>query len=276
MWPLILPALGSIAGAAIAGGASAYGQSQANKTNVRLSREGMAFEADQVQKQMQFQERMSNTSYQRATEDMRLAGINPMLAYAQGGASTPGGGAASGGAATVQDVVGPAVASAQHARRLSQELKFMKQETAGKFIENSQMKPRQTALLDAQISQQKAQTALTRREMLESAARTQGHLVNAQLGSADLPARRVAGQVGGGTFGRATEYIRRGTASIAPAAAAAAGALFGRFSRGATPAASGGSFGGLGGPRGRAPRFGGSQSGSGPDYYDLWRNTYTR
>lgn len=64
---------------------------------------------------MNFQERMSNTAYQRAVQDMQTAGLNPMLAYSQGGASSP-----MGAMPQVQNAVGAATSSAAQGVQMMQ------------------------------------------------------------------------------------------------------------------------------------------------------------
>ncbi len=105
--------IGAIAAAGIPAIGSMIGGARANRQRREMAREQMAF-----------QERMSSTAYQRTVKDMRAAGINPMLAYMQGGASSPGGAMPS-----VEDVISPAVSSAMHGMRMRADLKLVKEQT---------------------------------------------------------------------------------------------------------------------------------------------------
>ncbi|WNK12569.1 MAG: DNA pilot protein [Microvirus sp.] len=72
--------------------------------------------AQQAQIQNSFQAEMSNTAYQRAVADMQAAGLNPMLAYQQGGATTP-----AGAKAEMQNALGAATTSAQAGYKIGTE-----------------------------------------------------------------------------------------------------------------------------------------------------------
>lgn len=66
----------------------------------------MNYNSAEAEKSRAWSEKMSNTSYQRAVEDMRKAGLNPILAYTQGGASTP---ASAQGTVSAQSINNPSV-----------------------------------------------------------------------------------------------------------------------------------------------------------------------
>lgn len=122
-----VPLIGALSD--ILGGASAASaQRQANATNLQINKENR-----------EWTERMSNTSWQRGTQDMLAAGLNPMLAFSQGGASTP-----SNSAATVQpvDALGRGISSAGG--------KLMQSIAASQGVANIQLTKAQTEKAQAE------------------------------------------------------------------------------------------------------------------------------
>ena len=177
-----------------------YGATQQNAANLAISQEQMDFQKMEAQKarkftkrgqkrqmkfgksqsavQRKFQKRMSNSQYQRAMEDMEKAGLNPILAYKQGGAGNLAGAAASAGGASATSPSGaqiPAVnelegivSSAQAAKRAVQDIKNLRSQRDQTKALTDQSK-NQTRNIQSQTGLNRMQTEKTFHESIKAA-----------------------------------------------------------------------------------------------------------
>lgn len=127
----------------------------------------MNFTRDQSDKSMAFQERMSSSAWQRGTADMMAAGINPMLSFMKGGASSPGGASGQG---TMGSASNPGEAYMGGMQSASQ-IQKQRQETANLKAEEQNIR-NQARIQDATVDNLKEQTAQIARQQHLTEAQT--------------------------------------------------------------------------------------------------------
>lgn len=147
-------------------------EEQANAFTAQQNQEAMAFEERMADKQMAFQAEQAATQWQRGVQDMQAAGLNPALAYGQGGASAMSGSSGAGhpgssvtpGVGSLSDLIQlatlkPTIENMQaeaRNRRAEARLKEIDAKTRGRINEQT------LAMMSAEISSLKESASLTK------------------------------------------------------------------------------------------------------------------
>lgn len=137
-------------------------------------------------KQMAFQERMSNTAYERAMADMKRAGLNPMLAFDKGGASTPSGAMATLTAPRKGDIGAGLLNTAKTIASEGASFQNVKSQTDLNKA-NAQVADVSAEKITANAKESEANTQYTKQLQRKAEADTRAARANARLRELDVP-----------------------------------------------------------------------------------------
>lgn len=127
---------GALAGGSMLG--QFLGQREANQANTDIANNANAMSQANAREQMQFQERMANTTHAREVADLKAAGLNPILSVNAGSPAPSGASGSTTSGNAQQNTMGGLASSAMEIMRYKQEM--AKQDAELKLMDSQRRK----------------------------------------------------------------------------------------------------------------------------------------
>lgn len=156
----------------LTGGLNYLGQKEANRTNKEIADQTTNTNIAEAKLNREFQERMSSSAFQRAKDDLKKAGLNPLL-MSPSGASTPSGATATGVQATMQNELGE----------------------LGKGLEGATATALQLKNLGTQAAQQESQATLNEKQGYLAVANARKAIVETAATAKDIPQKDLKNKI---------------------------------------------------------------------------------